>query len=157
MSAITVAVSATIEAPANQVYSILADYRNHHPHILPPAYFTELTVEEGGQGEGTVFRATLRMLGQEQSFRMRVTEPELGRVLAENDLATDLVTRFIVEPHGSDQANVTIATTFQRRAGVRGWLEGLLTPGLLRRAYRVELKQLNEYAQQYKAGQNTAK
>ena len=54
MSQINVAVSARINAPATKVYPILADYHNHHPNILPRAYFTELTVEEGGTGEGTV-------------------------------------------------------------------------------------------------------
>jgi hypothetical protein len=145
MSQVNVAVSATINAPTTEVYPILADYRNHHPHILPKAYFTGLEVEEGGTGAGTVFQAGLKMMGQEQRFRMRVTEPEPGRVIAETDLDTDLVTRFIVEPRGQDQSEVTIATTFQPRAGLKGWLERLVLPGYLRRVYRVELQQLDEY------------
>ena len=150
MPQVHVAVSATINAPAAEVYSILADYRNHHPHILPKAYFTGLEVEEGGTGEGTVFRAGLKMMGQEQSFRMRVTEPEPGRVLAETDLDTDLVTKFIVEPRGNDQSEVTFDTTFQPRPGLKGWLERLIVPGYLRRVYRVELQQLDEYIQKSK-------
>jgi ribosome-associated toxin RatA of RatAB toxin-antitoxin module len=147
MSQINVAVSKTINAPANQVYSILADYRNHHPHILPQAYFTGLEVEEGGTGEGTVFRATLQVMGQKQSFRMRVTEPEPGRVMAENDLDTGLVTTFTVEPRGDNRSEVTIATTFQPSPGLRGLLERLITPMLLQRIYRQELQQLEEYTQ----------
>ena len=145
MSQVDVAVSATINAPATEVYPILADYRNHHPHILPKAYFTGLEVEEGGTGAGTVFQAGLKMMGQAQSFRMRVTEPEPGRVIAETDLDTDLVTKFIVEPRGQAQSEVTIATTFQPRPGLKGWLERLVVPGYLRRVYRVELQQLDEY------------
>jgi ribosome-associated toxin RatA of RatAB toxin-antitoxin module len=148
MSQVNVAVSATINVSAKEVYSILADYRNHHPHILPQAYFTELEVEEGGTGEGTVFRAALQVMGQTQRFRMRVTEPEPGRVLAESDLDNPLETRFIVEPKGDDRSEVTIATTFQPSPGLRGWLERLATPGLLRRVYRAELQQLDEYARQ---------
>ncbi len=148
MSQVNVSVSATINAPATKVYPILADYRNHHPHILPKAYFTGLEVEEGGTGEGTVFRAGLKMMGQTQSFRMRVTEPEPGRVLAETDLDTDLVTKFIVEPRGKNQSEVTFDTTFQPRPGLKGWLERFLVPGYLRRVYRVELQQLDDYAQQ---------
>lgn len=145
MTQVNVAVSATINGSATEIYTILADYRNHHPHILPKAYFTGLDVEEGGNGAGTVFQAGLKMMGQEQSFRMRVTEPEPGRVIAETDLDTDLVTKFIVEPQGEDQSEVTIATTFQPRPGLKGWLERLIVPGYLRRVYRVELQQLDEY------------
>lgn len=147
MSQVNVSVAATINAPASKVYPILADYRNHHPHILPKAYFTGLEVEEGGIGEGTVFQAGLKMMGQEQSFRMRVTEPEPGRVLAETDLETGLVTKFIVEPQGKNQSEVTFATTFQPRPGLKGWLERLIVPGYLRRVYRVELQQLDDYVQ----------
>lgn len=144
MPIITVAVSKTINAPANQIYSILADYQNHHPHILPKA-FTSLEVEEGGQGAGTVFKAGLQLLGQKQSFRMCVTEPEPGRVLAETDLNSDLVTSFTVAPGESGSSDVTIATTFQSRPGVRGFIERLTVPGLLRRIYRQELQQLEAY------------
>lgn len=145
MSQVNVAVSTTIGAPATAVYPILADYRNHHPHILPKAYFTGLEIEEGGSGAGTVFRASLKMMGQAQSFRMRVTEPEPGRVIAETDLDTGLVTKFMVEPRGKDQAEVTIATTFHPKAGLKGWLERLVVPSYLRRVYRAELQQLDEY------------
>lgn len=148
MSMVNVVASGMIAAPASQVYSILADYRNHHPHILPKAYFTDLEVEEGGSGEGTVFRAALQLMGRKQRFRMRVTEPEPGRVLAETDLDTDLVTKFIVEPRASGQTEVTIATTFQPSPGLKGWLERLTAPGFLRRVYRTELQQLDEYARQ---------
>lgn len=146
MTSVNVAVSATVNAPAGKVYPILADYRNHHPHILPKAYFTGLEVEEGGIGEGTIFRSGLKLMGQEQSFRMRVTEPEPGRVLAETDLDTDLVTEFIVEDRGENQSKVTFSTTFQPKPGLKGWLERLFIPGYLRRVYKVELQQLNDYA-----------
>ena len=148
MSTINVVASKMINSPADKIYPILADYRNHHPHILPKAYFTELEVEEGGTGEGTIFRSGLQVMGQKQSFRMRVTEPEPGRVIVETDLDTGLVTKFIVEPRGNDQSQVTIATTFQPSPGLKGWLERLVAPGYLRRVYRVELQQLDEYARQ---------
>lgn len=144
MPTITVAVSKPIDAPASQIYPILADYQNHHPHILPPA-FTGLEVEEGGQGAGTIFKAGLQLLGQKQSFRMRVTEPEPGRVLMETDFNTDLVTTFTVIPGESGSSEVTIATTFQARPGLRGFMERLIIPGLLRRIYRQELQQLEAY------------
>lgn len=52
----------------DKVYAILAGYRDHHPHILPEAYFTRLELEAGGTGAGTVFKAGLKMLVQEQSL-----------------------------------------------------------------------------------------
>ncbi len=42
----------TIPAPAAAVYALLADYRDGHPRILPPA-FSDLTVLQGGIGAGT--------------------------------------------------------------------------------------------------------
>lgn len=146
MSIVNIAVSKIIKAPAGKIYPILADYRNHHPHILPPA-FTGLEVEEGGYGAGTVFRAGLQVMGQTQSFRMRVTEPEPGRVMAETDLDTGLVTKFIIEPRDNGQSEVTIATTFQPSPGLKGWLERITAPGLMRRIYRQELQKIDDYTQ----------
>jgi uncharacterized protein YndB with AHSA1/START domain len=54
-----VAAERRIDAPAERVYRLLADYTTHHPRILPPA-FLEFRVEQGGMGAGTVhsFRLT---------------------------------------------------------------------------------------------------
>ena len=46
--------SAVIEAPAERLYGIIADYHEGHPAILPARYFSDLTVVEGGLGLGTV-------------------------------------------------------------------------------------------------------
>lgn len=146
MTTVNVAVSKIIKAPAGKIYPILADYRNHHPHILPKP-FTGLKVEEGGYGAGTVFRAGLKLMGQTQNFRMRVTEPEPGRVMAETDLDTGLVTKFIVEPRDNGQSEVTIATTFEPSPGLKGWFERMTAPGFMRRIYRKELQQLDDYTQ----------
>ena len=78
-------------------------------------------------------------------MRMRVTEPEPGRVLVETDLDSGLVTKFIVEPRGENQSEVTFDTTMKRSPGIQGWIERLIVPGYLRRVYRVELQQLDEY------------
>ena len=37
--------SAMIHAPAARVYGISADYRVHHPRIVPPEYFRQVEVE----------------------------------------------------------------------------------------------------------------
>lgn len=120
MSFINVAVSKIIDAPADKIYHILSDYRNHHPNILPKNYFTGLEVEVGGTGEGTIFRSGLKVLGREQRFRMHVTEPEPGRIMTETDLDNGLVTKFIVEPRNHGQSEVTFDTTFQASPGLKG-------------------------------------
>jgi hypothetical protein len=38
--------SAVIQASAERVYSIIAEYREGHPRIVPPKYFTSLEVEQ---------------------------------------------------------------------------------------------------------------
>lgn len=144
MSELNVTVSAMINGSAEKVYTVLADYVNHHPNILPPA-FTRLEVEEGGIGEGTVWLGGFKMLGQERPMRMRVTEPEPGRVLVETDLDTGLVTKFIVEAHGENQSNVTFDTTMNPGSGIQGWMARLIVPANLRRVFREELQLLDEY------------
>ncbi len=74
-----------MDAPADRVYAIIADYRNGHPHILPKQ-FRNLTVEQGGVGAGTIIRFEVRVFGQTQHFRAVVSEPEPGRVLVEENL-----------------------------------------------------------------------
>jgi len=56
MSSFTIGAAARVNAPAQRVYDMIADYRNGHPRIIPPKYFTSLDVEEGGVGDGTVIR-----------------------------------------------------------------------------------------------------
>jgi len=139
-----VSASAIINAPASQVYSILADYHNGHPHILPRQYFASLEVERGGVGAGTVIRFQMRAPGMTRTFLADITEPEPGRVLVESnrleaDPAAQSVTTFTVDPiNNGQQAQVTISTVLS----VSNWLEGLFTTMFLRRVYAQELKQI---------------
>lgn len=149
---LSVSVTQEVGAPAQDVYTILADYRNHHPHILPSGTFKSIVVEEGGIGEGTVFAASLATFGRTQEIRMRVTEPQPGRVLVESDLARDLVTTFTVTPAGSGRCSVTIATQWEAASGLAGWVENWMTPPFLRRVYHEELSLLDRYAQVFAAG-----
>jgi hypothetical protein len=142
MAAHQFSASALIPAPPQDVYAIIADYHHGHPQILPKPPFVSLTVEQGGTGSGTVIRVQMRVLGQLQTFRAVVTEPEPGRVLVEtND--TGYVTTFTVEPRADGQhAYVTIATEMTGRAGIVGALERWFVPRLLRPVYVKELGQL---------------
>lgn len=135
--------SALIPAPAQQVYAILADYREGHPKILPKPYFVDLVVEEGGYGAGTVIRFHMRLLGRLQEFIADVSEPEPGRMLVESNRNNGTVTTFTVEPHQQGQAaQVTITTTIPVRDGFIGRVEGWLATRLLQPIYIKELAQL---------------
>ena len=137
-----------VRAPADRVYALLADYRYHHPRIVPPEYFTELHVEQGGRGAGTRIRIRMRVLGVVREFIHLVREPEPGRVLEEVDTEGTTTTTFRVEPiEDGAGARVTIETRFQVQPGIRGMIARALTAMLLRRIYHRELARLDEYAQ----------
>ena len=58
----------TVPAPAAAVYALLADYRDGHPRILPPA-FSDLMVLQGGIGAGTIIRFSLKFAGRRQASK----------------------------------------------------------------------------------------
>ena len=146
MSRIHASATAVIDAPADQVYSILADYTQGHPSILPRKYFTSLEVEQGGQGAGTIVRVEMRTPGAKRTMRMLVTEPIPGRVLAERDLLTGTTTTFTVEPIEDGRfSSVTIDTEYTR-GGIAGMLEKMVVPVMLRRIYAEELMKLESVA-----------
>jgi hypothetical protein len=145
MPTLEVSASSPVNAPAQEVYRILADYEQHHPQILPDA-FKELAVEEGGRGEGTVFRIEMQVFGAQRTGRMRVTEPEPGRVLVETGIGSELVTTFTVDPDGDHRSNVTISTVWQAEPGLKGLVDRVFTPRFLRRLYWEELEKLDAYA-----------
>jgi hypothetical protein len=147
MSKVHVEVSDIIDAAPQAVYEVLTDYRVGHPAILPKPYFAEITVDEGGQGAGTIFRLTMKVMGRETNYRMVVTEPQPGRVLVEADEKAGVVTTFTVEPVGSGQSRLTIATDSPTSAGFAGFVEKLLTPLVTRRIYRQEIRKLAAYVQ----------
>ena len=142
MAARRFSASALIDAPPQDIYAIIADYRHGHPQILPRPPFVSLAVEQGGTGSGTVIRVQMRVLGQLQAFRSVVTEPEPGRVLVEtND--NGYVTTFTVEPRADGQhAYVTIETEIAGRSGALAAVERQLVSWLLRPVYVRELGQL---------------
>jgi hypothetical protein len=80
-----VSASKLIQAPSTQVYALIADYHDGHPHILPKPPFVSLVVEEGGIGEGTVIAFQMQLMGRLWPFQATVTEPDPGRVLVETN------------------------------------------------------------------------
>jgi Polyketide cyclase / dehydrase and lipid transport len=142
---VRVKASAEIPAPAAVIYALIADYRNGHPRIVPPAYFENLVVEEGGVGAGTRIRYTVKAMGAKQHARATITEPEPGRVLVETVDGGHTATTFTVEPGTGAKTRVTIATE-HRATGLRGWVEALVTPGFLRKVYAAELQLIAQRA-----------
>ena len=134
--------SAVIAAPPPIVYGVIADYRQGHPSILPPKYFQNLKVEEGGVGAGTRISFQMRRLGWVRRFHAQVTEPEPGWRLRETYPETGMATTFTVDPGDAGQnSRVTIATRYTK-GGLAGWLERWLAPGFLRAIYTAELREL---------------
>lgn len=148
MSQYSVEASEIIDAPPEKVYAVISDYHEGHPSILPSRYFTELTVEEGGQGAGTVITVHMDVFGTKVLYHMSVTEPEPGRVLVEEDKSAGVITTFTVDPiNGGGRTRVTIATKAQTSPRLRGVIEKLINPPIIRRIYREELHQLAEVIQ----------
>ena len=144
MGQISVKAEADLEAPAEEVYATIADYRQGHPNILPKELY-DLQVEQGGYGAGTILRFKMRVLGAEQSFYQRVSEPEPGRVLVEQDIDSiqQVTTTFRVTPLEQGQkSHVEISTTMHPSPGARG-----LVPMINIRIYQKELKLLEGVAQ----------
>jgi polyketide cyclase/dehydrase/lipid transport protein len=138
-----------VDAPADTVYHYLADMRDHHPLFLPPA-FSDFQVESGGVGAGTVTRFKLTVGGRTREYRMRVGEPEPGRVLTESDLNSSAVTTFTVCPKGSGTL-VRISTAWDRAGGIGGLFERMFAPRVLRAVYADELKRLDVYAREHRS------
>ena len=143
MKTLIVSASKIIHAPANVLYRIIADYQNGHASILPKSYFSSLEVEEGGYGDGTIIRYQMRVLGQTQTFRALITEPDPGCTVLETDLESNTSTSFTVWSLGNkNQARVTIMTMLKNRS----FVEGLLAKILLTNVYRQELEMLAKIA-----------
>ena len=144
MARVQVRAEKLVAAPADAVYRVLADYSTHHPRIMPPEHFSNLEVESGGVGEGTVFHITTRVAGKRERLHMRVTEPQPGSVLWETNLDTGVVTEFRVSGNGSQATLVRMSSEWEAH-GLKGWLDRLLAPRLMHRLFAEQLDQLDEY------------
>jgi hypothetical protein len=143
MTAHRITASARIDSAPKRVYGVIADYCNGHPHILP-TQFSDLVVERGGFGAGTVIRFRMRVGGRLQRLRVAVTEPDPGRVLVETSLEGRLaVTTFTISAvNGGQASDVDIATDLPVRSGLLGAIERFVTTRALQGLYREELRRL---------------
>ena len=141
---ITASAERRIDAPARRVYGYIADFRQHHPNFLPPE-FSDLEIECGGVGAGTVHRFRMTLGGRTTDYRVRVGEPQPGRVLIESDPGHRMLTTFTIDPEPDGASRVRIETRWYTD-GIRGLVERMVAPRMLRRVYRAELALLDRYA-----------
>ncbi len=146
MARIVVSAERVVDAPADAVYRYVADMHDHHPRFLPPA-FSDFRVESGGVGAGTITRFKVTAGGRTREYRMRVDEPEPGRVLTESDTGSSLVTTTTVSPQDGASL-VQISTTWDGAAGIGGFFERTFAPRVMRAIYADELERLNAYARE---------
>lgn len=135
----------TLAVPAVRVYRVISDYKVHHPAILPKE-FSRLKVLKGGIGAGTLFEFDATIAGKTQTSRMRVTEPEPGRVLVETDETGNVETRFIVEPlDGGAKTRLTFDTEYTVPAGLLSSLFRWLSRRLMAGIYQREMQNIETY------------
>ena len=149
MARIVVVAEGTVDAPADTVYRYVADMREHHPHILPPA-FSDFRVESGGFGAGTVTRFKVTAGGRTREYQMKVAEPEPGRVLTESDTGSSMVTTTTVRPNDSGSL-VRISTAWDGAGGIGGLFERMFAPRVMRSIYADELRRLDAYAREHRS------
>jgi hypothetical protein len=143
MSRIHVEAERVVNARPQEVYDFLSDYRTRHPSILPPENFLDYQVEAGGKGAGTIIRMRMHAGGRDRPYRMEVSEPEPGRLLAERDMTSSLVTTFGLTPVADgSQTLVRISTEWVGGGGIGGFFERTFAPGVLRSVYTQELNLL---------------
>jgi hypothetical protein len=147
MATLTVVASRRIPASPAEVYAIIADYTDGHPHILPSAYFRNIEVEKGGIGAGTRIHFDMTVLGTTRKIRAEIEEPTPGRVLVERDVDGTSVTTFTINPaREGRESDVTIKTELNVRGGIFGILERMASKSFLERVYGDELARLAAYA-----------
>src|SRR5262245_40674678 len=112
-----------VGAPAERVYELISDFHQHHSRFLPTA-FSNLEIEQGGVGVGTIFTFTATAGGRSRNYRMRVDEPVPGRIMTESDTLSSMITTWTVTPEG-DQSRVRIETSWDGAQGVAGFFERL--------------------------------
>ena len=138
--------SSLIHAPAAHVYSILADYHQGHPAIVPKKYFRKVEVEEGGRGAGTKLLVEMRVMGSTYVSHHVVSEPEPGRVLLEENTDCSTKTTFTVDPNpGGATCTLRIETEFSTRPGILGSIQRAVTRSVLVKIYKEELGNIKRY------------
>lgn len=86
------------------------------------------------------------MLGVKASHRLVIGEPEPGRVLTEVDTVTGVATTWTITPlDGAQRCELTIDTQMRTKPGLQGWVERLITPGIMKGTYQRELNLIADH------------
>ncbi|AIJ20501.1 SRPBCC family protein [Amycolatopsis methanolica] len=142
MAKVTASAERTIDAPADKVRALVADYAETRPKILTEHY-RDYEVVEGGTGAGTKAKWKLQATSKRvRDVAASVSEPEAG-TLVETDANSSMVTTWTVRPAG-ERSVVRIETTWQGAGGIGGFFEKTFAPGGLRRIYDGVLGKLAE-------------
>jgi len=129
-----------VSAPPWAVFDVLRDYHNR-PRILPSNY-SGFTVQEGGQGSGTVATYRLKVGPRERGYRIRVAEEPAQLRLIERDTQSSMATTWSVASGGNGGSRVSILTEWRGAGGVGGFFEARFAPAGLRRVYADMLERL---------------
>ncbi|GAA3810187.1 MULTISPECIES: SRPBCC family protein [Amycolatopsis] len=142
MAKVTASAERTIDAPADKVRALVADYAETRPKILTEHY-RDYEVVEGGTGAGTKAKWKLQATSKRvRDVAASVSEPEAG-TLVETDANSSMVTTWTVRPAG-ERSTVRIETTWQGAGGIGGFFEKTFAPAGLRRIYDGVLGKLAE-------------
>jgi Polyketide cyclase / dehydrase and lipid transport len=135
MSHIHVKSEQVVDAPPEEVYAALKDYKHKRPKILTPN-FLGYQVKRGGVGSGTEVDYRLKAAGRERPYHMQVNETIKGKVLTERDSNSSLITRWTLLPvKGGKKTQVSLSSEWEGGRGVGGFFERAFAPMGLRRIY----------------------
>ncbi|MFF5986076.1 SRPBCC family protein [Prauserella flavalba] len=146
MGKVTATAERTIDAPADKVRQLIADYSETRPKILPEQY-RDYEVTEGGSGAGTTAKWKLQATSKRvRDVAATVSEPEPG-TLVETDANSSMVTTWTVREAGP-RSLVRIETTWEGAGGIGGFFEKTFAPGGLKRIYDSVLANLDREVRQ---------
>ena len=143
MTHYAVSVERRIDASPERVYNLVVDMEEHR-RILP-RQFESLEVLEGGKGDGTKFRLTMKVMGNRTVLEMTLSELQPGRVVQEQDIRAGITTIWELMPEADDRCTLRITSRFPDKPGFSGWVERLATSSMIRKIYRQELENINDY------------
>ncbi|WP_072691549.1 SRPBCC family protein [Rhodococcus marinonascens] len=125
MGQVSASNSITVAATPEETLAALTDYESVRPRILGGQYL-DYRVVEGGQGDGTVARWTLKAT-EKRSRDVEATVSVSGNTITEADSNSSLVTTWAVAPSGKG-STVTMTTRWRGAGGVGGFFERTFAP-----------------------------
>lgn len=137
MAQVTATAERTIDAPAEQVSTALADYETVRPTILTEHY-SDYRVEPGGRVHWKLAATQKRVRDQ----LVDIETPDTG-TLVERDTNSSMVTTWTVTSEGTHRSTVRVTTTWNGASGIGGFFERTFAPKGLRRIHEGVLANLD--------------